>query len=151
MAGVTVPTGVASISAPPVRNLPESQPSLLGAYPGLPHTQPARVCIAGHRKAPMTLRDSDPLQPSFQEFQMQQQLLQPKKLPQPTGPMITVFVGNITERAPDMLVRQLLSVSISSHSHANESLTFASTEMWHRKQLEAGSRSQRQVAGVRFL
>lgn len=29
----------------------------------------------------------------------------------PKGPPVTVFVGNITDRAPDTLVRQILQVS----------------------------------------
>jgi len=87
---VTVPTGVTSISAPPVRNILPEAPSLLGAYPGMPHPG-----LHGFPSMP---------------FQHQQQLLANKKPLQSTGPVITVFVGNITERAPDMLIRQLLSV-----------------------------------------
>ncbi|KAI1295331.1 RNA-binding protein 25 [Halotydeus destructor] len=80
--GVTVPTGVASISAPPVRNLLPT-PSLLG-FPGMP--------------------------PTGMPFQMHQPpLIPPPVVQQPSGPVITVFVGSITEKAPDMLIRQLLS------------------------------------------
>lgn len=32
-----------------------------------------------------------------------------------SGPTTTVFVGNISEKASDMLIRQLLAVSITSH------------------------------------
>lgn len=32
----------------------------------------------------------------------------PMPYPQPTGPPVTVFVGNITEKWPDAMIRQLL-------------------------------------------
>ena len=84
--GVTVPSGVTTISAPPVRKVttnqpPPGPPPLLGMYPGA--------------------------QPMFPGLQDPTQQRRPKP---PPGSTITVFVGNITERASDMLIRQLLSV-----------------------------------------
>lgn len=88
--GVTVPSGVTTISAPPIRKIttnseqqisqqmPQGQPSLLGAYPGNVGTH-----FTGQQDQKM------------------------KKAP--PGSTITVFVGNITDRASDMLIRQLLS------------------------------------------
>lgn len=72
------------------------------------------------------------------------------------GPTTTVFVGNISEKASDMLVRQLLAVSgpqstlrgssfigFSSHCcfiHVCHWVIWSSliSEMWHRSELETG-------------
>lgn len=35
-----------------------------------------------------------------------------QKAPKYTGPIITVFVGNINERVSDIIIRQILDVSI---------------------------------------
>lgn len=82
-----MPTGVASRAAPPVRNLPMGMsPSLLGPYPGM----------------------APPLLPQ----PPQQPLLEiPSQFKKSSGPAITVFVGSITDRASDMLIRQILTVS----------------------------------------
>lgn len=39
------------------------------------------------------------------------------------GPTTTVFVGNISEKASDMLIRQLLAVSISTPQACSEAST----------------------------
>jgi len=90
--GVTVPSGVTTISAPPVRNITlsssqssQSGPSLLGVYPGA---------------SPMFQQMAAATQDNNSQFR------KPKPAP---GTTITVFVGNITDRASDMLIRQLLS------------------------------------------
>lgn len=86
--GITVPTGVASVAAAPVRTLPIGMsPSLLGPYPGM----------------------APPLLPHPHQ---QQPLLElPTQFKKSSGPAITVFVGSITDRASDMLIRQILTVS----------------------------------------
>jgi RNA-binding protein 25 len=91
--GVTVPSGVTTISAPPVRKIqPEAPqpppPSLLGVYPG-----------------------ANPVSNIFQQMAAASQDPQHnyRKPRPPPGSTITVFVGNITDRASDMLIRQLLS------------------------------------------
>ncbi|RWS08610.1 RNA-binding protein 25-like protein [Dinothrombium tinctorium] len=77
--GITVPTGVTTISAPPVRKLTVDSTSMLGT--------------------------NSALQQNLTNDAQNQQ----NKKKSPSGPTITVFVGNITERASDMLIRQLLS------------------------------------------
>lgn len=67
--GITVPTGVASITAAPVRKVHQPQP----LNPGPTNGQTEAV---------------------------------PKK---PLGPPVTVFVGKISEKAPDSLLRQMLT------------------------------------------
>jgi RNA-binding protein 25 len=67
--GITVPTGVASVSAAPVRKVREP--------PIIP--------------APQTNGQSD------------------SSLRKPLGPPVTVFVGKISEKVPDSLLRQMLS------------------------------------------
>lgn len=71
--GITVPTGVASVSAAPVRKV--QQPPA-GFNPGLP----------------------PPSLPSKES-----------SVKKPLGPSVTVFVGKISDKAPDSLVRQFLS------------------------------------------
>lgn len=74
--GITVPTGVASVSAAPVRKITPDY----GFYP--PGILPA---------PPLPTQTSEPVRSV------------------PSGPSITVFVGSITDRASDMLIRQILS------------------------------------------
>merc|ERR1719228_1243692 len=47
--------------------------------------------------------------PHYQAPQPQPHFSQQPKRAIPTGPAVTVFVGNITERAPDAMVRHLLT------------------------------------------
>lgn len=77
--GITVPTGVTSVSAAPVRKITTSE---YGFYPGL--LPPPVVSQAS----------SVPLE-AIRTV--------------PSGPSITVFVGSITDRASDVLIRQILS------------------------------------------
>lgn len=79
--GITVPTGVTSVSAAPVRKITNSD---YGFYPGL--LPP----------------------PAMSQSQVMSMPPEPVRTI-PSGPSITVFVGSITDRASDMLVRQMLS------------------------------------------
>ena len=81
--GITVPTGVTSVSAAPVRKIPTDYPF----YPGM---MPAAAA------APSSV----PPAPAAVESPVR---------PVSSGPSITVFVGSITDRASDILVRQMLS------------------------------------------
>lgn len=79
--GITVPTGVASVSAAPVRKVTTAD---YGFYPGLlPPPAMSQMSLISAPPEPMRTV--------------------------PAGPSITVFVGSITDRASDILVRQILS------------------------------------------
>jgi len=79
--GITVPTGVASISAPPVRKI---TPNVIPNQNKPPYQMPHA-----------TVNKS---QPTFKSQ------IKPKY----TGPIITVFVGNINEKVSDIVIRQIL-------------------------------------------
>lgn len=51
-----------------------------------------------------------------------------KEADENSGPTTTVFVGNISEKASDMLIRQLLSVSIKSYGGQNGHVTTQSEQ-----------------------
>jgi len=81
--GITVPPGVASISAAPVRNIKTTEP-----FQGLPPPP------------------SQPLLQTPTPGAVAQQEL-PKRVP--SGPSVTVFVGSITDRVSDILIKLILS------------------------------------------
>lgn len=67
-----------------------------GGPPPLMRPPPMSQNHATISKPPMTSLDDKPSD-------------HPQPLPQPTGPPVTVFVGNITEKWPDAMIRQLLA------------------------------------------
>nr|XP_027199429.1 RNA-binding protein 25-like [Dermatophagoides pteronyssinus] len=98
--GVTVPAGVTSISAPPVR---KQNTAVIAAPP----------VIAVNPQPTMLYAQTNPLLPKVQTAPAAVLSLPDsnKKLA-----ITTVFVGNITDRASDMLIRQLLSKCGSVHN-----------------------------------
>ena len=90
--GITVPTGVTSVSAAPVRKITAD----FGYYPGLLPPPPPPPLNAQSQAPVVTLA---PPPPASQEAVRSA----------PSGPSITVFVGSISDRASDILVRQMLS------------------------------------------
>ncbi|KAI2805704.1 putative RNA-binding protein 25 [Blomia tropicalis] len=101
--GVTVPAGVTSISAPPMRNSSSiGNPPVLQFHQNpLLFQQPQQMALLPTNKPQMmhTLKSQAPI---LSELQGKNSLGKPAFT-------VTVFVGNITERASDMLIRQLLS------------------------------------------
>lgn len=89
---------------------PGMQPQMIGqgmSAPMPPSNHPVTV------SAPPVMRPTNSVvrypRASHLSSSQGNQLIQGGTIPgQPTGPPVTVFVGNITERAPDILVRQML-------------------------------------------
>lgn len=127
--GVTVPAGVATISAPPVRN----QSAVIAAPPLMSVGNPL---IFQQQSAVCYLRLLCVFYKYFNYFQLLQkaQTDAAKKVE-----MTTVFVGNITDRASDMLIRQLLTVCFFISLFVSNPLS--NLEMWFCSQLETNSRT----------
>lgn len=89
--GITVPTGVTSISAPPVRKIiPNIIPPPNPKPHHVPAVQPYHIANVNANKTSFTNQ-------------------KPKS--NYNGPIITVFVGNINEKISDIVIRQILDVS----------------------------------------
>jgi len=111
--GTSVASG-ATISAPPVRNVPPQEASAttnatssvatIAVPPIAPHVVPPSLLgtYPGYGPPPR-----HPFHPP--PFPGQGHMNYRPRKPHVGGPTVTVFVGNITERASDMLIRQLLS------------------------------------------
>ncbi|KAH0540393.1 RNA-binding protein 25 [Cotesia glomerata] len=94
---------------PPMPYMVGAPPPMLGSVMPMPHMIPTPVS-AMQTSAPA-------VRYTRTQQQQQQQQQQPQQAPRPeapkrrereNGPAVTVFVGNIMERAPDIMIRQIL-------------------------------------------
>lgn len=104
--GVTVPAGVGTVTAPPVRN---QNAGVIAAPPMMSVGNPL---LFQQQPPPVMNSFGWPGEPSSLGVPSQvAQKPPPAADPNKKVSMTTVFVGNITDRASDMLIRQLLTVS----------------------------------------